>query len=159
MLTVLAASPSLNQTSTHTYSNAVSAILVVLAVCGVIYILTQPTRIRFIVLIILAGIFIVGNNGALSLGASVRDGVIKVGNNFHMTQLVSGTVFTVLILAALALVGQQLLKRHRNNVATPGWYIAFFLLVLVFFTFSWAQEAILAVSQWAVWVLDALSKL
>jgi len=56
-------------------------------------------------------------------------------------------------------VGSKLKKHREKGTATAGWYVGFFILLLVFFTFSWAQEFIVWLSQWAVKLLDVLSQI
>lgn len=160
---VVAADSTIEGSTTHTFSNAMSAIIVVLVLGGVAYILTQTSQMRIVALLVLIGIVIVSNAWAMTAGAAVREEIVSFGMSRGYDELVTGTVFTAAIAFALYLVAQRIQKRRKSDDGEdvrihPAWYFALFVLALIFFTFSWAQEGIILISDVAVRFLDLLSK-
>lgn len=163
MYTLHAATAPLDQSSTFSFANSIATIVVVLALLGLYAIFLMEGRARFIALIILAGIILAQIPWLQDLGVTVRDGVVSLGSKIGFNEIASDAVFTLVIVFILYAVAQGLISQQKkedaNNTVVFVLWGMFALLVAAFFTLTWAQEAILRVSDFSVAFLGKLQEI
>jgi hypothetical protein len=141
-------------TTTVSFTNGIAAIIVILAALGIYGLTKLEGSVRLVALVLIVGVLVANIAFLHHLGLWVRNNLGQFAAEHGHPEVWGDLTFTLLLLGAIAIAAwrDRATKGH-------GWTWTLIVLVILFFTMSWAANIIVFVTNGAATLLGFVQQI